>query len=153
MNQQHQVPSPVRKPVANIKIHYPHIATIGRQPYDVIADMPLLRDHPREPHSLAVTLRTFLGQPHPHTSTHGRVTIPAGLITPVTRLLTECGFRVTVTPTDATEHYCEHHHPDDRDWLCPEFLRRAYGLRRALGLVPKTSGRLRLTADLVKQFP
>ena len=151
MIQQHQDPSPNRKPVANIMIHYPHIASINRKPFEAIADMPLLNDHPREPHASAVTLGTLLGPPL--TSNRGRVMLPAGLITPVTRLLTECDFRVTVTPLDATEHYCEHHPPDDRDWRCPEFLRLAYGLRRALGLVPKTSGRLRLTADLVKQFP
>jgi hypothetical protein len=54
---------PARKRVAIIKPCYPHLATIGRQPYETIADMTLLSDHPRGPHASAVTLRTLLSSP------------------------------------------------------------------------------------------
>jgi hypothetical protein len=143
--------SPDRKRVAIIKTCYPHLASIGRQPFESIADEPLYVDSQRMSRRPRLTLRELVEPDGPKQSPRRRLRFQIGLVERVTRLLEARGRKVRGRQRNAPEHLYFHWHPDDRH--CPEFLRRAYYRQYTLGIVPKYGDRLWLVSELCKQFP
>jgi hypothetical protein len=138
------------KRVAIIKTCYPHLATIGRQPFESIADDPLYVDEQGKSRLPALTLRELVEPYGPRQSLRRRVRFHIGLLERVTRMLQARGWRVRIRPQVKVEHLYYNWHPDD--WSCPEFLRRAYYRRYTLGIVPKYRDRLWLISELCQQF-
>jgi hypothetical protein len=151
MNKVHQPQSLDSKRVAIIKPCDQHLATIGRQQFESIADDLLYVDAQGKPRLPALTLRELVEPDGPKQSRRRRVRFQIGLLERVTRMLQARGWKVRVRPRNAPEHLYDHWHPEERH--CPEFLRRAYDRPYTLGIVPKYRDRLWYVSELCKQFP
>jgi hypothetical protein len=78
---------------------------------------------------------------------------PAGLVEHVTKVLELHGYIVRVRPGMQNTYHFPHRQPDQPNWQCPEFLRRAYRRRYSLGVILKLSDRVSTIAALCEQFP
>ncbi len=134
-------------PVAEIKIPQPQLATIGRRPFESIADEPLyqdtLCDTSRVPPLTLGRYFEFLGQ---RPDRRGSIYFPIGLLERIASLLDDRGWPVTVLGAPQT-HYFSPSMP------IRAAIAQADARPYTLIQLPTPRERLRVIAALRKQFP
>lgn len=152
MPQNNRTPSLDRPPVAILEIGRNFIS-IGRDPYEAIADEPFCEANDRPTGKLPLTLRALVDPLGPRRSRRRRVILHVGLLERVKDMLEAVGRRVRIRPAGPLQFVTPHRRPDDSDWRYSEVLRQAYGRRCTLAEVRSLDRRLGILAEWRDQFP
>jgi hypothetical protein len=133
--------------VAEIRIAQPQLATLGRRPFEVIADVPLYQDAPQSASRVPpLTLRKLLESLGPWPDQRGRVYFPIGLLECVASLLDDRGWQVTLRGVPDMQYFA-------RSMPLRKAIAEANARPCTLVQLAKPSERLRAVAALRKQFP
>jgi hypothetical protein len=131
---------------ARFKFHGLHVASVNRDAFDAVADMPVFSDHQRRSGMPAATWRTVLQAAGPPRDRRRRVRLGAGLVGRLVKAFHDHG--ITVRGIHQHEHVCDWWSGFEYVPACAAALRRAYGRPSSLLRLPQLAARTRIVAEL-----